>query len=88
MDATLYRYAFWTILIMAGATAVILYQHALHTGTVLDMLPRSDSTTPQPITDSPGNIYGAASRASGLWTPLGPTHDASVFPYNPPQRHQ
>ena len=89
MDPATYRFAFWSLLILSGAVAVILYQHAQHTGSILTLLmPQSGPNAPQPITNAPGNIYGAASRASGLWTPLGPSPTRSVFPYNPPQTLQ
>ena len=85
-----YRIGFWTLVLMAAATAVILYQHATHTNLILSLLPGSipgdgtDSTASPAISANP-DVYGATSRASGIWTPLGPVTAGSVFPYMPKQ---
>lgn len=85
-----YRFGFWTIVLLTAAVAVILYQHAVHTGQIIGLL-GSANPAPQPIAgaiSSQPDMYGASSRASGQWTPLGPAQGVSVFPYQPAQRHQ
>lgn len=63
------------LFIVGAVTAVILYQHSVHTGIVLDTLAGSGAV---------GSPVGreAPSTATGVWTPLGPTRD-SIFPYQP-----
>ena len=92
MSRDQWSFAFWALLILAGATGVILYQHALHTRAVIAAVLTSPdsggSEAPQPdpantISSNPG-WSGAFSRASGQWTPLGPW-GMNIFGYNPPQ---
>lgn len=82
-------FALWTLAITAGATAVILYQHFLHTGAVLGALGAQGNaaqTLPgNTIAASPG-VQGAQSPASGVWTPLGKL--GSMFAYTPGQYMQ
>lgn len=91
MNVDFYRFAYWSILILAAATGVIMYQHATHTNLILSLLPGGDNQSPVPdpasFVSSNPNTYGAFSRASGQWTPLGPPGQ-SVFPYLPAQSHQ
>jgi hypothetical protein len=86
-----WEFGFWAALLVGGATAVILYQHSLHTGLILDAKGRGDAEGAYRPSDLAGKGYGgfsAQSRASGVWTPLGPGPGASVFPYVPPQALQ
>ena len=82
-------FAIWALGIMGAATAVILYQHAHHTGIVLSALGGSmgaaagGAGVSGTISANPLNT-GAVSRASGQWTPLGP-QGMSIFNYMPPQ---
>jgi hypothetical protein len=95
MRRDFYHFALWSLLILVGAVVVILYQHASHTGALIVLLnnlrgtmtsPNGGAESPDPsstISSNPG-WSGAASRAAGVWTPIGPP-GATVFPFVPPQ---
>lgn len=88
-------FAIWALGIVGAATALIMYQHAQHTGALLSTLIDPNAALgAQPGTASvSGTISanpinsGAASRASGQWSPLGPA-GSSVFAYMPGQGNQ
>jgi hypothetical protein len=83
-------FAMWALAITALATALIMYQHAQHTGLVIASIGGSATAGPvvaaasAQISSNPGWL-GVMSRATGLWTPLGPSRAATVFPYQPAQ---
>jgi hypothetical protein len=89
-----WEFGFWAALLVGAATAVILYQHSLHTGLVLDASSaagRGDADGAYRPSDLAGKGFAGftgQSRASGIWTPLGPAPDLRVFPYTPPQTFQ
>jgi hypothetical protein len=88
-------FALIALAVVGAATALIMYQHAQHTGmvlasvvnpaTALGAAPGTASVSGT-ISANPINT-GAASRASGQWTPLGPP-GMSIFGYNPGQANQ
>ena len=80
------EFAIWAALIMGAAAALILYQHAVHTGIVLSAIQGPTiGATPAASPSSGDGPIAAESPASGVWTPTGPGIGASVFTYNPPQ---
>jgi len=86
-----YTFAMWTTLILVAAVALIMYQHASHTNIIVSLL--GGAATAQPpvgstISADPLGAAGVGSRASGVWTPIGPSHGISVFAYNPSQTWQ
>ena len=104
LDLTV-KFAVWSLLVLAAAVVIIMYQHETHTAGLVSLIggntgswtavsPNngSDGLAPQPqaanTISSNWGWAGAASRASGIWTPLGPTRAASIFSYNPGQAWQ
>lgn len=82
-------FALWALGIVGLGMAVVMYQHSVHTGIVLTALGTNvpDPGSPGVISGNPSQA-GASSRATGVWTPLGPANGKSVFAYNPPQYWQ
>ena len=78
MSKELHLFALWSLAILTAAVAVILYQHATHTNVIASLiggLSQGKSNTafdPANTISANPTFYGAASRASGIWTPLGP----------------
>lgn len=89
-------FVIWALAIVGAATAVILYQHAIHTSAIVASVM---STPAQALGAQPGGAgvsgaisanpinTGASSRASGQWGPLGPDM-SSIMPYMPAQANQ
>lgn len=76
--------------IVAAATAAILYQHGVHTGLILQAAGSGSVSVggdafAGTLSSNPVNSPGANSPATGVWTPIGPTHSLGPFPYVPPQ---
>jgi hypothetical protein len=69
---------------MGGACAVIMYQHSVHTGSILSILSRAPSSDPLTAAANAGPSagYTAPSPATGVATPLGRFGDLA-FPYTP-----
>ncbi|MDR3449959.1 MAG: hypothetical protein P4M15_09505 [Alphaproteobacteria bacterium] len=90
MNRQFYHFSTWTVAILAVAVAVILYQHASHSAAIVAMLSSGGAggsdiqADPATTISANPSAYGATSRASGLWTPIGPL-GASIFPYQPKQ---
>lgn len=80
--------AMWLAAITSVAVAVILYQHAQHTAYIVGLI--GGGTAPDMASSPAASLAtndgwnGQYSRASGVWTPLGPA-GTSIFPYMPPQ---
>jgi len=84
------RFMLWALAIVGAATGVILYQHSVHSGLIMNALGAPGGASPQvggTISANPINS-GAASTATGQWTPLGPASGVGAFPYNPGQSWQ
>lgn len=91
MEKDHYAFAMWAAVFLAGATGVILYQHAQHTRHLVGLFgnrlagrtpPSIDQAALGPINDNAGRQSAIANGA----TPLGgPIPGLSVFPYVPPQ---
>ena len=91
MEREHYAFAMWAAVFLAGATGVILYQHAQHTRHLTGLFgnrlagqtPLSvDAAALGPINDN----NGRQSQIANSKTPLGgPLPGWSVFPYAPPQ---
>lgn len=87
-------FVIWAFAIVGAATALIMYQHAQHTGLVLAAAGAAATLGAAPGTASvSGTISanpintGASSRATGQWTPLGPP-GFNVMAYAPGQTFQ
>lgn len=88
-------FAMWALVFTAAAVALMLYQHATHTNLILGAMGGGAGDTSGPavspasavISSNPG-WRGALSSATGIWTPLGPSRAATVFPYQPAQTLQ
>jgi hypothetical protein len=68
-------FAIWAIAIVAAGTAVIMYQHSMHTDYLLNVLsggaiPVSPGDQTQQTAVAPGF---APSQFTGIWTPIGPS---------------
>jgi hypothetical protein len=85
-------FAIPALLIVGAGVAVILYQHSIHTGIILNALggsvgvnanaglasQASQSTSPSTFANG-----SSASPATGIWTPTGLAPGMNVFPYVP-----
>ena len=84
-----YLMALWTLGLLGAAVAIIVYQHAQHAAIIISKISTIPASAPPSSTISANPLNsGAASRASGQWTPTGPIAGLSVFAYNPPQTFQ
>jgi hypothetical protein len=92
MERDHYYFAMWAAAFLAGATGVILYQHACHTRHLTALFgsrapadehpPSIDGAALGPLNDNEGR----QSRIADGATPLGgPTPGVSPFPYRPAQ---
>ena len=74
MKSDLHLFALWSAAILIAAVAAILYQHGSHSTAIISLLAPSPGVTPDPAATASANpdVYGAASRASGVWSPIGP----------------
>lgn len=95
MTREAYEFAFWALIIVGAGTALLMYQHAQHSGMIMNMINGrllgapgagvNQAVTTIALSDMAGPPQ-QTSTAFGLWSPIGPLgNDGGPFLYNPPQ---